>query len=1114
MSCRLPPHRFGAVSMLICMLLPALVAARPADLAVRFETFYGRDGLSSSKINKMLQDQRGYLWFATEYGLNRFDGYEFKQYLHEPTDSTSISGAYIADIVEDRQGSLWIKLVINGVTRFDPDTETFQHFAHDAEDPESISPGFLKHMLSDARGRQWFAFDGGQLDRYDTASASFIHYGDGLRQFLGDTHISPKTLLADTDGLLWLLTKSGDLLRLNAETSEWAVVHWRQGEANDEFLNTLSMGSNDRLWAGTTRGRLLQVDTQSLQVSEHAMSIPGLPEGVCITQILESNHNEDDVWVNLGSGGLGRYDVTSGQLHHYPASEDEGELELGRRTVPSPGVKTIHEDQNGTLWASVRWQGVLKHARSSDTFRWHRNRAANRNSIGPYEVHQILEDRTGLLWFASHSGGVSKFNPRQQAFSHDLYEHQFRDIVDGSSVTAGLETTPDIAWIGTAARGFFRYDRDIEKITHRFFAKSRDGYNAIHAMYQSTARPNILWVGSRRGLIQIDVNTFEIQHFENDPNDSSSIADNYINGMVEDDQGQLWVGTNKAGLEVLDLETGKFRHIPHNTSGPDGTSHKGIWAATKTRDGQLWFGAIPGGVHRYDPATQRFHHYVDESEMSGRSHSPKSVYTVLEDDDGLLWMATYSGGLVSYDRQTGALMRYTREAGLPSNRIYGIVAGEAGDLWLSSDKGLTRFDRATGKVENFDSSDGLQSDEFLPNAFWRAESGEIFFGGIDGLTGFFPAEVQRNPYAPPVQVTALRVFRKGGEVQIYPGFVSGDTLLLDHGANHLEVEFAALDFSNPTKNRYSYCLDGLDKEWCEAGDRRFASWSHLDPGEYVLRIRGSNNHGVWNEEGFSLAVIIQPPFYHTAWFMTLCAILLAGVALTVHRLRVRAATHRIHELERVRQEEVERVRKEAARDIHDELGHLVTRISLFGEIARQLLPASMNGGSPAEYLKRITDTSKDLAEGLGDFVWTLDPKCDSVEDVLVRLKDFGDKLFSHTGIDFQVAGLEDDLGGIRLSLHWRRNLTMMFKEAMTNALKHSRGSMVELRVLRQGEFLQLSLADNGHGFNMLNGARSRGQGLHNIEARAVKLGGRVTINSEEGQGTSLSFTGTLPGDGK
>jgi signal transduction histidine kinase len=211
---------------------------------------------------------------------------------------------------------------------------------------------------------------------------------------------------------------------------------------------------------------------------------------------------------------------------------------------------------------------------------------------------------------------------------------------------------------------------------------------------------------------------------------------------------------------------------------------------------------------------------------------------------------------------------------------------------------------------------------------------------------------------------------------------------------------------------------------------------------------------------------------------------------------------------------MERVRKEAARDIHDELGHLVTRISLFGEIARQRLPASMNGGSPAEYLQRITDTSKDLAEGLGDFVWTLDPKCDSVLDVLVRLKDFGDKLFSHTGIDFHVTGLEDDLARIHLSLHWRRHLTMLFKEGMTNVLKHSRGSSVELRVVRQGDLLQLSLGDNGHGFNMQSAARSRGHGLHNMDERARKLGGRVTIESKEGRGTRLSFTGNIPGDEK
>lgn len=1128
MSCGPFARCLGAVALLLCSLLPSTVAARPADLAVRFEHFSGLDGLSSSRIGLMLQDQRGFLWFATDYGLNRYDGYEFKQYLHEPTDSTSIAGAYISNVVEDRQGALWIHLVIDGVTRFDPATESFQHFAHDVNDPGSIAPGSLKHMICDAQGRPWFAFHRGRLDRYDPESASFIHYEQGLRAFLGRDEVTPKTLLADDDGHVWLLTGRNELLRLHAEAAEWKAVPWRPQGNTDEKLTALKMGADHRLWAASSHGRLLEVDTRNLEVVERVidttdsaadLAADGAAGGVAdraaapvITEILPSTHRQETLWLNFCTDGIGRYDWRTEQLTHFPASDAEGDLELGRATVLPSGAQTMHEDHNGTLWVALRSRGVLSHDPLTDKFRWHRYRAANPTSVGPYQVHQILEDRTGILWFATRGGGVSKFNPRQQSFSHDLYEHQFRDIIDGGSISAGVEMAEDIAWIGTVSRGFFRYDRAAEQITNRFFLRDRNGYNAIHAMVRSSSDANTLWVGSDRGLMRVDVETLEIQHYEHNPNDPHSLGDNRVHSIVEDNAGQLWVGTNHAGLEVLDLATGRFRHVPHKTSGPEGTSHGTIWAATKTRDGQLWFGVIPGGVHRYDPATERFHHYVDVSEMSGRSDFPKSVYSIFEDEAGLLWMATYSNGLVSLDRQTGALVGYTREAGLPSNRVFDILEGTDNDLWLSSDRGLTRFDRDAGVFENFDRSDGLQNDEFLPSAGWRSRRGELFFGGIDGLTSFFPSEVERNPYAPPVQVTALRVISKGGDVRSYAGVSSGDSLILDHQSNHLEVEFAALDFTNPAKNRYTYCLDGVDKKWCAAGSRRFASWSHLDPGKYVLRILGSNNHGVWSEEGFHLAVIIQPPFYRTAWFLMACIALVGAMGWTAHRLRVRAATLRIREFERLRQVEVERVRKEAARDIHDELGHLVTRISLFGEIARQLLPPSMNGGSPAEYLQRITDTSKDLAEGLGDFVWTLDPKSDSVLDVLVRLKDFGDKLFSHTGIDFQVVGLDDHLRNIHLSLPWRRNLTMMFKEAMTNVLKHSRGTIVELRAQRQGDSLQLSLADNGNGFDMQRAAQSRGHGLHNMQARAKKLGGRVQIDSQKGQGTRLSFTGHIPGD--
>ncbi|HEV8538076.1 MAG TPA: triple tyrosine motif-containing protein, partial [Bacteroidota bacterium] len=316
------------------------------------------------------------------------------------------------------------------------------------------------------------------------------------------------------------------------------------------------------------------------------------------------------------------------------------------------------------------------------------------------------------------------------------------------------------------------------------------------------------------------------------------------------------------------------------------------------------------------------------------------------------------------------------------------------------------------------------------------------------------------------------------------------------------------DYTHPERNQYAFKLDGFDDEWVTGGNRRFARYMNLDPGEYVFRVKGSNNDGVWNERGSELHITILPPFWKTWWFYSISAVAFFGSLAAFYNHRVKEKVRRLTELERVRDEENKKVRKRAADDFHDEFGHKLTKISLLGQVMKR----TTNGGSSelTEHLTKIIQTSNELSMGMRDFLWTLNPDKDSAYDVAIRLKDFGDELFNSTGIGFRVASLSKDLETVRPGIDWRRHVTLMFKEAMNNAAKHSACRNVSLEIAVKNELVEIRLADDGKGFDV--GRSTAGQGLYSMQHRAEKIHGTLNIASQHDKGTIVEFIGEAPVD--
>jgi signal transduction histidine kinase len=446
-------------------------------------------------------------------------------------------------------------------------------------------------------------------------------------------------------------------------------------------------------------------------------------------------------------------------------------------------------------------------------------------------------------------------------------------------------------------------------------------------------------------------------------------------------------------------------------------------------------------------------------------------------------------------------VHYTEKNGLSNNFIYGATEDAQGFIWMSTNLGLSRLDPKTGKVKNYDAGDGLPSNEFNEGAFHRSADGELFFGGNSGVVSFRPVSMGRNQHLPGVAVSSFKIFERPLNVDSLTA--AAGEIRLRYWENFFSFEFVALDYTNPRKNQYAYQLEGVNADWVYSGNRHYANFTNVPPGMYTFRVKGSNSDGVWNENAIAaIRLTIQPPFWKTWWFYISVAVLLAGVASLLHEYRVKANVTRLMELERVKLAENERVRKLAAEDLHDEFGNRLTRISLLTDLIKARLNG--HGAEVEDLLNKIRDNSSQLYQGTKDFIWSLNPQNDSVFEVAIRLKDFGDDIFDKTPVVFLTEGITDELRTAMLPMGQSRHLILLFKEAMSNVLKHSEAERVSLHFHLNAGQLKICLTDNGLGFGTER--EGAGNGLMNMQSRSRKLSGNLSVSSQAGGGTVVSLT--------
>jgi signal transduction histidine kinase/ligand-binding sensor domain-containing protein len=805
---------------------------------IRFQHLSIDQGLSQSSVQCILQDDQGFLWFGTEDGLNRFDGINFTIYRHNPQNPGSLSANTISRLLQDREGFIWVGTIGGGLNRLDRKTESFTHFRHDPQNASSLSANDIHAIFQDQEGRIWIGTPAG-LDLWQENSSGFLHFTSdpAIPTSLSSGEVT--AIHQDRRGDLWIGTESG-LDRYIPDTDQFAHINLEPSTGRAISIQTIIEDPTRGLWLGTNSGVIrFNPETNEIIFYMHNPSDPtSLSDNQAAIVFIDSFNT---LWVGSRGKGLDRLDPLTGRfIHYFHDPLDPGSL-------ASNYVSSIYEDISGLLWFGTSGAGVEKYDRRSQLFTNYTSNPGDPSNLSSNSLMGLDVAPDGKIWMATLGGGLNILDPQ------------------------------------TGQAQPLRYNAD---------DPSSLSSDEVWDIYVNPL--GVIWVGTGNGLDLYNGNG-HFAHYTRNPLDANSLSSNTVIVITEDLTGNLWVGTNR-GLNRLSIEEeppySRITRYFNSPNNPNSLSYDAIWSLLVDHSGTLWIGTRGGGLSRYNPQTNNFTVFRhDPQDLLSLSNN--IVPSIFEDRSGVLWVGTYGGGLNRFDRATQTFKAFTEEDGLPNGVIYGILQDEQGFLWLSTNYGISRFDPQAETFLNFTTANGLQSNEYNLNSYCQTADGRIFFGGANGMSSFYPPDLSPNPFIPPVVITEFSLFNQTEHMFLPPG----DALQFSYSQNFLSFDFAALDYTAPEKNHYAYQMEGVDKDWVQAGTRRHADYPNLKPGNYTFRVIGSNNDGVWNKTGAAVSITIRPPFWGTPWFHAGLLILIFGIALAAYRIRIHSIEARSQELE-------------------------------------------------------------------------------------------------------------------------------------------------------------------------------------------------------------------------
>lgn len=966
-------------------------------------------------------------------------------------DGLSQSSVY--NFFQDRTGFLWIGTG-DGLNKFDG--YKFTVFKHENNDSQSLSNNVIRGILEDSTGNIWIGTEDG-LNKYDPITNKITRITLPYPKIYKTRCVFIMGIYGDG---LYLQLRNQGIFCYNIKKRSISNITFIDSNSTERCFSK----DNHGFWYSRISGEVIRFQYGQKTKEEFRPHFP-----FEVNYINQVTREDKDNLLICTSMGLWRYNSQSAKT---------GQI---CPVVKERDIRDIIDDNRGNHYLAVNNVGIYVFNKDWQLVNKYSGSDKNGNEAG-YSLQNVVrfyKDRSGNIWVGTDGDGICILSMNQLKFSH---------------INAGSD--------------------------YPFHIPA----NFIKCFYEEG--DSILWIGSfQHGLISVNRKNGKTEVFEHIEGSLGALPDNVVYNITEDG-GRLWIGT-ETGLYLFDRKKKLFSKVKNDN---DPTEYNQIYGALKKKDGTILISTQSNvfelikdkalylkkiNLQQYAKClfengndllagTERFGFYIirEGKIMQPDGLLPRELYTAgfqcfYKDKNGFIWAAT-SMGLLKMTADYKVVKLYDVNNGLPDNFLYSILNDSKGNLWISTNKGLCVFDPAAEKCRVFNLSDGIQSYEYNTGAFYKSESGEMFFGGVNGFNYFYPDSIKYNPYLPKVVLTDLKIFDKKAIVDT--AIWRKKNLILPYNKNTVSFEFTGLEFSDPAKAQYASYLEGLDKGWFYSGTDRFVRYSGLAPGTYHLWLKASNNDGLWSDATEMMTIVILPPFWQTWWFISFLAIFSLGITiLAVRNISNRKLKKTLAVMER--QQELERIRNRISRDIHDDIGSGLTKISMISQAARMDITRDRNID---EKLHKLSDSALDLSDRLQEIVWAMNPTHDNLKSTIAFFRAYAYDFFENTNIKTHF-DLPDNLTEDTINPDIRRNLFLCMKEALNNIAKYSCARDVFLQIKITDKQFFMLVKDNGKGFGDITPVKG-GNGLINMRKRMEEIGGSYSLESIPDAGTKLIFT--------
>ncbi len=913
--------RIKKILLLLILLIAnvGFLLAQPSDIL--FQRISIEQNLSHSQILSILQDDEGYLWIGTHDGLNQYDGYNFLIYKNKKSNDKSISDNIIFDIIQDREGFLWIGTNNGGLNKLDKSTGEFTHYLHHDSDKQSIASNTINCILETESGKIWAGTDRNGISILDKKSQTFVHLRHDPQNKNSLSCNTINAMVQTADGKIWIATSTKGLDCYDPKTKRISHYERQTNTESDKLLNHINTifieQNNGLLYLGTQTG---------LSVFD--------PKTKLFEDITDSTTNESNKII----------------------------------------VTDIIKDTDNKLWVASN-KGLFVYNYKTDNYTKYSNNPKNKYSLSENNLSVLLQDQSGIIWIGTFEKGLNKFDYESQKFRYYGYENSLLADIPHNTVRSIYEDSFGVLWLGLVDGGLAKFDRKNNQI-EKFLV-----HQTVTAIAEDSA--GNLWIGSwREGVskLQFDNKTAARKIIQRtqyaESVQTESLSSNTVHAILIDSKERIWIGTGN-GLELFSAQKNGFVHFRSRADNPNSLSDMSVQCIEEgTTPYCLWIGTWNGlnklelptsfdELLKNHPRPLRFvaitHFFSSKTDTNKLSDN--RIISISKGENGILWVGTFAGGLNKFDLKTEHIQSFTEENGLPNNVIYGVFSDKNMHVWASTNKGIFQLNPQTEQIINYDQSHGLQSNEFFWGAAFQNNSGEIFFGGANGLNSFFPLNFKQNEYLSPIVLTNIQINNaKNQSRKIFKQ--NKITLFADDKS--ISFEFAALHFSDPKKIKYLYKLDGFDNDWIETdASKRFANYTNLDPGMYTFRVKGTNSDGLWSNKEIMTEITVMPTIWETLWFRTLGVFIAITMLWSVFKIRTQIIVRQKIELEKMVKTRTAEVKKQN-NEIKQQHAHIKASINYAQTIQQAILPSKTVLNKHFEHF--VFFKPKDIVSG--DFYWT------------------------------------------------------------------------------------------------------------------------------------------------